>query len=449
MMGFKEFFIQHQLDLMLFMSGICGALVVMVFISNSIPKRRRNALLFLEISSFFLLIFDRFAYIYRGDTTPLGFFMVRVSNFIVFVLSLFIVCAFNDFLRVFIFYEIKDYRDINISIIRYLVRLNYLFILLGIILIISSQFTGFYYVIDENNIYHRNSGMIVCYTIPILALIIQLGIVSGIRKIISRRMFTAIFLFATVPFLATVAQAFCYGLSLTNISTVGISVILYIFSLKDMNERAESAKELEIKMLREEQEHMQSMFEQTASALASAIDAKDRYTHGHSRRVAQYAVTIAQNAGKPEAECRKIYYAALLHDVGKIGITDAILTKGDSLTAEERRIIMTHPTIGYQILSTINISPYLGIGAHYHHERYDGKGYPNGLSGEDIPEMARIIAVADSYDAMTSKRSYRDPLPQKTVRDIIEKGAGTQFDPEYAKIMLKMIDEDVHYGMRE
>ena len=112
-------------------------------------------------------------------------------------------------------------------------------------------------------------------------------------------------------------------------------------------------------------------------------------------------------------------------------------------------MIKTHPVIGNQILQKISKNPSLSIGAHYHHERYDGKGYPDGLKGEEIPEIARIIAVADAYDAMTSKRSYRDSLPQNVVREQIVNGIGTQFNPEFARIMLDLIDRDTGYSMRE
>jgi len=188
---------------------------------------------------------------------------------------------------------------------------------------------------------------------------------------------------------------------------------------------------------------------ETAQALASAIDAKDRYTHGHSARVAVYSRNIARHAGKSESECRDIYLSALLHDVGKIGIPNKIINKEGKLTDEEYEIIKTHPVIGKQILSNISQTPHICEGAYYHHERYDGRGYPTGLTGENIPDIGRIIAVADAYDAMTSKRSYRAPLSQSIVRAEIEKGIGTQFDPEYAKIMLQMIDEDKDYKMRE
>ena len=192
-----------------------------------------------------------------------------------------------------------------------------------------------------------------------------------------------------------------------------------------------------------------TLFVQTAEALAGAIDAKDRYTNGHSHRVAEYSLRIAKEAGKSEEECERVYFAALLHDVGKIGVPIEILSKKGKLTDEEFEQIKKHPVIGSQILSSIKQSPWLSIGARYHHERYDGKGYPEGLKGKEIPEIARIIAVADAYDAMTSNRSYRSAIPQHIVREELVKGTGTQFDPEFAGIMIRMVDEDTEYRMQE
>ena len=191
------------------------------------------------------------------------------------------------------------------------------------------------------------------------------------------------------------------------------------------------------------------LFGQTAEALATAIDAKDKYTHGHSTRVADYSRRIARALGKSDEECERIYYAALLHDVGKIGVPDQIINKEGKLTDEEFAQIKLHPFYGNNILSRISESPYLSIGANYHHERYDGRGYPSGLKGEDIPEIARIIAVADSYDAMTSNRSYRSAIPQHIVKEELLKNSGTQFDPVFAKLMVQMVDHDTDYLMQE
>ena len=196
-------------------------------------------------------------------------------------------------------------------------------------------------------------------------------------------------------------------------------------------------------------EKLEKISRQIATTLSGAIDAKDTYTNGHSTRVAEYSREISRRAGFSEEVQDEIYMMGLLHDVGKIGIPDAIINKPAKLTDEEYSIIQKHPVTGAKILKNITEFPKLSTGARWHHERYDGKGYPDGIAGEEIPTEARIIAVADAYDAMSSRRSYRDVLPQAKVREEVEKGKGTQFDPVFAEIMLSMIDEDRDYQMRE
>ena len=193
----------------------------------------------------------------------------------------------------------------------------------------------------------------------------------------------------------------------------------------------------------------ESLLMHLVQTLAETIDAKDTYTNGHSIRVAEYAKDIAWRYGYGQTRQGDIYMMGLLHDVGKIGVPDSVINKPGRLTDEEYARIKEHAVLGANILEKIVEMPLLKIGAHWHHERYDGKGYPDGLAGKAIPEEARIIAVADAYDAMTSRRSYRGVLEQSVVRKEIENGKNTQFDPEFAEIMLQMIDEDKDYGMRE
>ena len=211
------------------------------------------------------------------------------------------------------------------------------------------------------------------------------------------------------------------------------------------------AKEVEKKTqeVMAQHEKLERISMQIATTLSGAIDAKDTYTNGHSTRVAEYSREIARRAGFSEKAQEDIYMIGLLHDEGKIGVPDAIINKQAKLTDEEYAIIKTHPAMGAKILKNITEFPKLSTGARWHHERYDGKGYPDGLAAEDIPIEARIIAVADAYDAMNSRRSYRDVLPQEIVREEVQKGKGTQFDPVFAEIMLVMIDEDTDYQMRE
>lgn len=199
----------------------------------------------------------------------------------------------------------------------------------------------------------------------------------------------------------------------------------------------------------EQNERLERMSMQIVKALSGAIDAKDTYTNGHSTRVAEYSREIARHAGFSKEMQDVIYMMGLLHDVGKIGVPDAIINKPAKLSDEEYAVIRSHPVMGSDILENITEFPKLSTGAKWHHERYDGKGYPDGISGEEIPIEARIIAIADAYDAMSSKRSYRNVLPQAQIRAEMEEGRGTQFDPALADIMLAMIDEDTNYQMRE
>lgn len=184
-------------------------------------------------------------------------------------------------------------------------------------------------------------------------------------------------------------------------------------------------------------------------ALSKTVDAKDHYTNGHSGRVAEYSAEIARRMGKSLEEQEKIYEMGLMHDIGKIGVSEDIINKTTRLTDEEFAEIKKHTVIGYDILRIISEMPDLSIGARSHHEKYNGTGYPDGLKGEEIPEAARIICVADCYDAMTSMRTYSSAKPQEYVREEFVKCSGTQFDPEVAKIMLQMIDDDKEYKMNE
>ena len=214
------------------------------------------------------------------------------------------------------------------------------------------------------------------------------------------------------------------------------------------NELLDLKDHLEDEVERKTREN-ESLSYHVVQTLAAAIDAKDSYTNGHSDRVAKYSREIARRAGYSVKQQNDIYMMGLLHDVGKIGVPDAVINKPGKLTDEEFAIIKTHPVQGSKILKTIEEMPQLEAGARYHHERFDGRGYPDGLSGYDIPEEARIIAVADAYDAMTSNRSYRKGMDQARVRDQIVKGIGTQFDPRFAEIMIQMIDEDKDFTMKE
>ncbi|MBQ7470049.1 MAG: HD domain-containing protein [Pseudobutyrivibrio sp.] len=438
-----EFLLKHQLNIMLALSSVCGTIALFVLIARALPKKRRVALLLLELSSMFLLYFDRLAYIYSGDVSDTGYVMVRVSNFLVFFLTNIVVLSFN----LYLIDVIKGAGGLEGVAFR--LNLCVILSLVGSALVVVSNFTGMYYYFDEFNNYNRGPLFILCYVFPVVTPLIQLSVILQKKDRITKGIYISLVLFIIVPIFASIIQIFAYGLSLTNIFIVGMAVLVYIFALFDINNKIEKANRREIEYLKEERQVMQRLFDQTASSFVNAVDSKDDFTKGHSLRVAKYAKLIAQTCGKNEKECDEIYYTALLHDIGKVGIPESVLEKGEDRTPEEQEIYKTVTTIGDEILSNINEYPYLRDGAHFVHERYDGKGYPVGLKGEEIPENARIIAVADNYDLLTSKKRDRDHYPQFMVREEMVKAAGTRFDPRFAGAMVSIIDSDVDYRLRE
>lgn len=179
--------------------------------------------------------------------------------------------------------------------------------------------------------------------------------------------------------------------------------------------------------------------ETVIGSLANAIEAKDKYTEGHTDRVSHYAVALAEAAGMNEKEQNIVRMAGVLHDIGKIGVPDKVLNKNGSLDKDELSIIFAHPERGVRILAPLRSLGGVREVVLYHHERYDGKGYPAGLKGEQIPLNARIIAIADSYDAMTTNRSYRKGLAKEDAIKELRKFAGLMWDPDLVELFIKVL----------
>ena len=225
---------------------------------------------------------------------------------------------------------------------------------------------------------------------------------------------------------------------------VGIGMII-LFSLNVLR-TAGNIHMMELrhqkKELAKRKRQLEKVSLQMIQTLSTTIEAKDEYARGHSHRVAEYAALIAGELGWSSEEIMNLKYAAHLHDIGKIGIPDMLLNKPARLTPEEYSVIKEHTVIGAEILKNISLIPHVAEVARSHHEHYDGTGYPDGLAGEDIPLSARIVAIADSYDAMNSRRIYRNALPPEKIFEEIENNRGIQFDPELADIFLKLLCDD-------
>ena len=429
-----KFLLDHQLDIMLGLSAACMTIAVLLLITDFLSKRRKWILIMMEVTATLLLFFDREAYVFRGKTGFWADTMVPLSNFLVFFLTSQIVLTFNLYLMDLLLVEGKVER------IPGRLKFSGVASVLGMMLAILSHYTGLYYYIDANNVYHRGSGFLIAYIVPIICPLIQFTVIVQYRKIFSKWIYTALTLYIFVPIIIGIVQIFLYGVSIVNMAMVIVSILMYVFAYLDINDTVRHAHAVEMHELEAQRKSMKRLFEQTATAFVHAIEKRDSYSEGHSTRVANYARQVAREVGKSEAECDEVYYAALLHDVGTIGIPDSILTKPDELTEEEYKIMKMKPVFSAEILSSIHEYPFLREGVLYSHERYNGTGYPEGLAGKDIPEMARIIAVADAYDSMSTKKRFHDPLPHPVVREELVKGAGTQFDPEYAEVMVHLMD---------
>ena len=328
-------------------------------------------------------------------------------------------------------------------------------VLLGInmLLLFTNPLTGWVFTYDEaGNYIHEILFVPVAYGFPILFFAIaSIYMITHREKYGRTQVRTMIMAIVVCAVVFLLQMLFFDNVLITlYIASIGSLVILLSLETPDYVDLLETKAELsEAKKREAALQAKENLSHEVLLAFSMAVDAKDHYTNGHSERVAKYAKEISRRMGKTEKEQDEIYELGLLHDIGKIGIAEDIINKKGKLTDEEYLAIKQHTIIGWDILKTITEIPWLSKGARWHHERYDGKGYPDGLVGEQIPEEARIICLADCYDAMTSKRSYSFPRPQHEVREEIVRCMGTQFDPVIAKYMIDMIDEDTEYKLRE
>lgn len=431
-----EFIKANQLNIMLILCGACGILTFLLCITRFLEIRRKWILILMELVAMVLLWFDRLAYIYSGNITAKGFVMVRLSNFMVFFLTPAVVLVFNLFIR--------DYLTNEGGKTNLPRRLDFVGAIsaIGMILAVVSGFTGLYYYFDEGNIYHRGSGFLIAYIIPVVCPLMQYTVIRQYRKSFSKLIYTSMILYIYVPIVCGVLQIFFYGISIVNMSMVAVSISLYVFTYMDINNAIEHAHEIEMQNMQGEQRRMKRLFDQIAKAFVMAVEKKDDYMQGNAVKEAEYAKKLALMAGKSEEESDKFYYAALLHDVGMIGIPDAVIKNDTDPDQYDYETFRQKPVIGKEILSNITEYPYLSLGAAYSHERYNGTGYPEGLKGSEIPEIARVVAIADAYVTMTTPKRYRDAKPDFVAREAFVKGSGAEFDPIYADLMVKIIDDE-------
>lgn len=397
------------------------------------------------ISNIGMMLGDLSDWILRGAQWSGAQYLFTYGIVIYFVSSGVVLCSF--------FAYIYTYLKQRISIPELFMKIVFAMMTVQLILSVITPFTGALFTISPQCVYKRGPFFPVAQLISAVVIGMTLILYLYSRNHLKRKEKIYFLLYLIIPSSALYIQVMNYGVALLNASLTLTFLLVNLFVTSELDDRLRKAdirlEQARVAVLEDHQRNQKMLVEQTIMALSNTVEAKDIYTNGHSLRVAIYSKEIVRRMGWNAEEQQKVYYAGLLHDVGKIRVPDHIINKAGCLTKEEYAQIQIHSSAGYYILKEISAISDFAVAARWHHERYDGKGYPNGLAGENIPLIARIIGAADSYDAMTSDRCYRKRLTQEQVREEFRRGKGTQFDPKIADIVLEMMDADKDYLMRE
>lgn len=332
---------------------------------------------------------------------------------------------------------------------------NKVILFLALVLAISSPVTGAIFCMSDTGLYLHGPLYLLCYFIPCIYIFEAMLIVYMYNSCYSAKEFTTIVAFAVVGGMALLLQAVFFKNTLLTFFGASLGAFILFFGLEtpdyrkmvfavdqleELKSNLEEEVERQVKLSTARQERIEKLSLETVWALADAINEKDVYTQGHSTRVAIYSAALAYSMGWDSTEIEDLFQAAVLHDIGKIGVRDNVLNKPGKLTDEEFEEIKMHTVRGAHILQNVTSYPVAKVVARSHHERWDGHGYPDHLVADEIPLMARIVAIADSYDAMSSERVYRKPLPHDVIREELVKGSGTQFDPVPLKPFIELFD---------
>jgi len=426
--------------------GILLAIISIHYSTTNLVNRRYK---FFLIGSFFLIAFDLITVYTNAITDKIPVLLSQVLNGIYFFTGAIVAFLFLYYVISVAFQD----REKKLRKILSIINISILFIFAGTL--IANNWLGFYFYFSETFVYSHGPVYILVNLATILFVIESIVVMIINHKFFNKRQLITTILFYTFFFASFALQLSLFSDILLSDLGVAFGALLVFYSIESpdyiklmttLNELNELKASLEIqvanrtKELDEEKKSYEELTLETLSSLASVVDAKDHYTNGHSFRVAAYSKGIAETLGLSRQECEQIYFAGLIHDVGKIGINEAILTKPGTLDSEEYAIIQSHSALGGDILKGIKEFPIFEQVARSHHERYDGNGYPDKLKGEEIPFSARIVTVADTFDAMTSDRSYRKALSDEIAIKELYDHKGDQFDPIAVDAFMKLYD---------
>ena len=446
MTSFYGYNISFSVVALIVMTILLAIISVQYSSTNLVSKRFK----FFLISGFMMIALDIFTVFTNGEAKHFPVFISMILNGIYFFSG--------GVVGIFFLYYIVSVAFKNASEktkkMLYIVNLAVLGVY-ALSLILNNWF-GFYFYFDEALVYSSGPIYILVNLVTIVYVVETLVIMFMKHKEFNTRQMVSTMIFYAFFFMSFIFQLTLFRTTLLSDLGVALGALIVFFSIESpdyiklmatLNELNELEASLEIQVenrtheLDKEKKSYEELTLETLASLANVIDAKDHYTNGHSFRVAAYSKGIAEELGLSRQECEQIYFAGLIHDVGKIGINEAILTKPGKLDPREYEIIKAHPALGGDILKGIKEFPIFEAVARSHHERYDGGGYPDKLGGFDIPLEARIVAVADAYDAMTSDRSYRKALSDEAAIKELKRCRGSQFDPAPLDAFLALIEK--------
>ena len=420
------------------------ATVIIHYSTTSIVNKRYKLFL---IASIVLIALDILTVITNDNPTLIPHHLNKILNGIYFING-----ALVGFL--FLSYSVSvAYPNETKARKRIFYLINNSLLVIFIISMIVNHFVDIYFYYDDNLIYSKGPLYLLVNLLTIAYVIESIIIFIIRRKNFNKKQILASTTFYIFFFITFLLQLFVFPKVLLSDFGISLGCLIILFSIEtpDYVNLVNTLKELEeLKASLEEQvqertnelanekQSYKDLTSETLTSLAHVIDAKDHYTNGHSFRVAAYACALASRLGFVNQDLEQLYFAGLVHDVGKIGISETIIRKPAKLSEQEYEIIKSHTTLGGDILKGIKKFKIFEDVARFHHERYDGLGYPKKLKGEEIPYVARIVAVCDSFDAMTSDRSYRKALSDDQALKELFAGKGTQFDPYIVDEFIKL-----------
>lgn len=423
---------------------IFGVICLYVVLDKKNKTKLSQYFVHISIFSMLMILGDLLNWANSGHTGKLSYFLVWSgliiyycsTGFLVYSLILYIGCIMQ--------------RHGNVSKIFAKTGLVIALICLGIS--ISSIFSKAVFYVSDDNLYKRGP-LYIATQFPMFMYLLIVVMMIIYRKLLTKSEAAFIIIYTFLPTVGEFIQLFIPGTTtfIPGLTVAIIILFMYVQNEKRFQESEDEKNEIDNarKSIEQSRDLREKQLFQSMETILSIVEKRELCTNGHARRVGNYTREIAHRMGLDEEYQIEAYYAGLFHDIGMIEIPEEIINKKTELTDEERELVKIHTTSAFHILGKFESYPLIRDAARWHHERMDGKGYPNGLKGENIPLIARIVAVADAYDAMTSNRPYREKLAKNMVEDQFTANAGIQFDPKIVDIMLDMMKADTYFEMQE